>query len=227
MRTLGAPEGLSLVPGYSALYLFNEGTGTTLADYSGNGYHATLGSGAAAPAWGVTGLTYGGDDTTIVGTAAGLNLANQDHTLIVVCSPAGTGAENLIGKSSGGTNRWELATSGGKYRIAFRGSDAAVIVAAPNAYTVGAPAMVTAIRSGTALSLYVGAASQATGAVSTEPNVAALAFAIGSNPAGTSAFYNGAMHAAIVYPIALTEAQIAQNYAYLKALLAPRGVTIS
>lgn len=32
------------VPGASAIYLFNEGSGTTLRDYSGNGNDGTLGA---------------------------------------------------------------------------------------------------------------------------------------------------------------------------------------
>jgi len=50
---------LLALPGLLAVYLYDEGSGTTLGDSGPNGYHGTLGAGANAPTWTSRGLTFG------------------------------------------------------------------------------------------------------------------------------------------------------------------------
>jgi len=65
----GGPEGLGVgagafngaaIAGATADYDFLEGSGTVLTDISGNGNNGALGTGAAAPVWTATGLTFSG-----------------------------------------------------------------------------------------------------------------------------------------------------------------------
>jgi hypothetical protein len=57
----------SIVPdGLLAEWRFDEGAGTTLTDFSGNGHHGTLGADSAAPTWTSAGLSFdGGDHVTL------------------------------------------------------------------------------------------------------------------------------------------------------------------
>jgi len=224
------------IPGAAALWLFDEGQGQVLTDYSGNGNHGQLGSAAGAdtndPAWGATGLTFDGADNYVtMGTAAGLNVGNADFTLLAVVSPAIESlvtAHALIGKVTTSTNRFDLNLYANKFRALYRGSDAAITISSDANYALATPQMVTFTRAGNALNLYVGATLQAASAsISTEADTAAVAFTLGASNNGGIYFYAGGYHAAAVYATALTAAQIYHNYVYLKNLLAPRGVTLA
>ncbi len=63
--------------GLEVMYAFDEGSGQTLADLSGNGHTATLGSTAGAdtndPLWNAAGLAYTTDDFVECGTSAELH----------------------------------------------------------------------------------------------------------------------------------------------------------
>jgi hypothetical protein len=65
----------------AALYLFDDGAGTTLTDTSGNGLNGTLGATTAAPSWVTEGLSFdGGDYVTLPGGGA-LDLSGNNATI--------------------------------------------------------------------------------------------------------------------------------------------------
>lgn len=74
-----------LVPGAVAVYLCNEGSGTTLRDYSGNGNHGALAAGDAAPTWTPYGLSFDGGDYVDCGAirVGGVTQTADSLTLVV------------------------------------------------------------------------------------------------------------------------------------------------
>lgn len=72
-----SPEG-------SALYLMDDGSGSTLTDHSGNGHHGTLAAGAAAPAWVETGLQFDGVDDAVT---LPFEIPNGPFTVLSVIKP--------------------------------------------------------------------------------------------------------------------------------------------
>lgn len=222
------------MPGAAAIYLFNEGSGTVLRDYSGNGYDGTLGAAAAAPTWGATGLTFDGGDEVSMGVAAGLEAvgASGSLSITIACVSTDLGAGNtLIGKArNGAANDWGLTIlTDGRVFVNYRDdSTSGSFTSAAGVAVSGTPIELTMTISDGGSSLYVnGAWNAGKTAAGVRPITAADTFYIGR--ATNSVKYNliGAVYAAAVYPFPLTVGQVAQNHAALKALLAPRGVTLA
>ena len=77
--------------GLLAEWRFDDGAGTTLTDYSGNGHHGTFGAGGAAPTWTPAGLSFDGGDYVSVPS---VNPSGDEITVWYVAyknSPAGGG----------------------------------------------------------------------------------------------------------------------------------------
>jgi hypothetical protein len=215
-----------LMTSATAFYLFDEGSGQVLYDHSGNGNHGTLGAGAAAPTWGPTGAVFAGDDKVDCGTAAALNLANQDSTIVVICTPTTANIEGIFGKCKIDKNSWGIGQATGKFRFDFWPASGNFIVTADAAYVTGQPYMVAGVRSGTTLSLYVNGVKQTgTQTVTSEPSTAASPFVIGGRSGSATFGFNGTIHAGVAVPFALTQGQIDQTCTYFKALLTRRGLT--
>ncbi len=218
------------IPGAAALWLFDDGSGATLTDYSGNSLDGTLGADGAAPAWGVTGLTFDGGDYVTCGTDAALELGDDDHTLIVVATPTGvSGFQSLLGKLAySNIEHWGLYLNGAgpTYRCCVNGG-VTVYSTGPNV-SAGAAAMITTTRSATEITTYTGTTAGTPRATPAGViDTSARNFNIATRYTVDGQFFTGGIHAAIVYPFALTPAQIVHMYVYLKALLAPRGVTLA
>lgn len=219
------------VPGAAAIYLFNEGSGQVLTDYSGNSNGGQLGSTTGAdtndPAWGATGLSFDGDDYVTCGTAAGLDFANRDHTLTIAVTPTTTEIEAIAGKPQLDTHSCGLAQVTGKFRFDYRGAGANASINTDAAYATGTPYTVTLMREAAVISMYVNGVKQtATRTITDEPATGAHQFRLGGRSAAGGNF-NGTIHAALAYPFALSPAQVAQTHAALKGMLAPRGVTLA
>ena len=140
----------------------------------------------------------------------------------------GAGGRYLLGKNAGAaTSRWEIGGANGKWRAVHISAGGAVAKAdADAAYTNGTTYLVTGVRSGNTLSLYIGTAVQAaTGTIAAPASTAAAPLTIGAGPAAADPLA-GTIHAALVYPFALAPAQVAQTHGALKAVLAARGVAL-
>lgn len=223
-----------LVSGASAIYLCNEGAGTTVRDFSGNGYDGTLGAAAAAPTWGATGLTFDGGDWVSMGVAAGLEAvgASGSLSITIACVSTNLGAINsLIGKvRNGAANDWGLSIlTDGKVYVNYRdASTSGSFLSAAGVAAANVPVELTMTISDAGSSLYVnGAWNAGKTAAGVRPSTAGDTFYIGR--ATNSASYNliGAVYAAAVYPFALTAGQVAQNHAALQGIVAARGVTLA
>jgi trimeric autotransporter adhesin len=70
----GLSDATSPIPGATADYNFLDGSGTVVADITGNGNTGTLGSGSLAPTWSPTGLSFTGQQQVVL--PASLNGSN-------------------------------------------------------------------------------------------------------------------------------------------------------
>lgn len=219
-----------LVPGASAIYLFNEGSGTTLRDFSGNANDGTLGAGAAAPTWGPTGLTFDGDAYVdlgnVIGTTAG------PFSVTVVFKKHGAAEGNIISHNSslaatGGTGFYITYLANGQIVGRIYDADASktrinfTIAANPNLAEYQA---VTLVHTGAAVVAYNRTVATFTQAAGYTPCTTVNAFLSKMGDADWG-YITGEINATVAYPFALTAGQVAANDAALKAILAPRGVS--
>jgi hypothetical protein len=220
----------ALVPGFTALWGCTQLSpdGLTLYDLSGNGNHGTLGTGAAKPTAGTTGLSFDGGDyvgcgTTADGTAAGL-------TVMVACSVTAGTNQTLISKLP------NLNATGGSGFLLYKEADrnfslygysSAGIRYKATATAAGSAAqwdIITGVISGASLTIYQGATEIGTpAACSGFAPATAQTMTLGKLSYTDSYYLTGSIAAALVYPVGLSQRQIAQNYTYLKSFLSPRG----
>lgn len=224
-----------LVPGYSALWLFNEGTGQVLYDWSGNGYHGTLGSTTGEdtndPAWSAEGLTFTADDNVVCSTA--ITAAAIPYTLeIVAYLPAPSATLFVASKATGQASDkegWNLDyRADGKVYFGQNDSNAGKTLRVPVGvtYTQAAWQHIAAGWDGANVFLKIGTAATVTAACTGYTPAAAQNFTLGGKSYYPNAYFEGKIAAALAYPTALTAAQITQNYTALKGTLAARGVTV-
>lgn len=233
-----------LVPGASAIYLCNEGTGTTLRDFSGNARDGTLGAAAAAPTWAATGLTFDGGDQVMVGPVTVGGTVQNLGTLEVIFSLAAPAAPdsttnailNLTEYSAGnlgylalgeisGAIPGELVTlnsqAGGTYYSA-KWIDAAG--------TVPAGWNHLALRwNGANYDIFLNGAQKPatlTPAAGVQLPCSNLILGAMKTGASTYGYFVGGLAATALYPTGLTDAQLVQNAGAWRALLAPRGVVL-
>jgi hypothetical protein len=222
----------ALVPGAVAVWDMTalSPDGLSVYDLSGNGYHGTLGVGAAKPTAGITGLSFDGGDTiaaavTPDGTAAGI-------TATIVVNVTADTYQYFLSKQSGigatGTG-WAIRKTDAVNTYnsyVFDGAGNRQIGPATALHANGTWGAITLAVTGTKAYLYSG------GAIASDDDVTGITYApaqeltIGKASYTTSGYLTGGVAYAVVYPFALTTGQIAQNYAYLKAKLAPRGVAL-
>lgn len=90
------------IPGLLAEYRFNEGGGSSILDYSGNGNNATLQSGGVLGPYGLTGSASGG----CVNTAIPISTV---RTIILHISPDGSAAGALASSQTAGANNLQFS----------------------------------------------------------------------------------------------------------------------
>lgn len=203
-----------LVPGYSALYWCDEGSGTVLTDYSGNGNDGTLGAGAAAPTWTPQGLAFVSDDSA---SFPAITFTGAFSVFWVGYHPVEGGTDILFAHATDTTNKIGYALSGQNLYVRVGGTTN------PGAgtYVPSAWHIATITRNATgAVSAYVNSTRYPL-FTDTDPAVFNL---IGTDSVGNCV--DATLGAAGVYPYELSPAQIAQNYAAIKAVMSARGVTL-
>ena len=216
-----------LVPGASAIYLFNEGAGTTLTDYSGNGHDGTFATGGNAPSWSVEGVVFDAAAFTRVALPdVGARLSGG-ATFQAVAKPGAdiTTIQGLIG--CGTDKAGTLGILNGKGVIyAPSGTSGKYLYSTDIAANTWVDLAASVVWSG-ALAAYLNGAPSTTGTTTGAwVTPGATAQAIGSRGAANGPF-TGTIAAALVYPFILTPAQVAQNHAALKGILAARGITLA
>ena len=211
-----------------ALYLFDDGAGTTLTDYGPNGLHGTLGAAGAAPSWVTEGLSFdGGDNVSLPGGAA-LDLTGNNATLMIVMNlsagandgttqPLGCYGPNpfpgyAIQCSNGTINIYTdgggLDSSGsGDIRGASWYGFIAPLTAGTwtfylNGNSIGSPV------SGASITAYTGAKG------------------IGSNAIKNSSHITGKVGMAAVWTTPLSSGEVATVYSNMQTIMAARGVAL-
>lgn len=220
-----------LAPGYSALWLFDEGAGGTLKDRSGNGNHGTLGTSGAAPTWTATGLSFDGGDAITCGTSTGLAGAAVPYSIQIAFTKGGdtTNTDLAARSTSNGTGGygWFFQSRSGETRILQMDSDASRTLRYASTTTSNTDWQIcTAVWDGTSLTLYNGATpgSPVTCGFSPAPS---QQFTIGRHSYVNAANYVGSIAAIVIYPFALTQKQILRNCRYIDSILNPRGIDIN
>jgi hypothetical protein len=216
------------VPGAVAVYLMNEDG--TLADYSGSGNHGTFGADAAAPTRTQYGLSFDGGDEILCGTAPDVTAAGLTVMAVVNITVDDT-AMAIAAKATGSTatgDGWMLrktATAGAYQGYAYNGSRARTLPAATG-HAAGTWGAVSLVMDGATATVYAGTAPGTPAAcVGTSP-AAAQQLTIGRTSAASTLWLTGGLAALVVFPRGLTVTELAQELAYLRAVLAPRGVVL-
>ena len=218
--------------GLVAEYRFDGGSGQVLTDYSGNGYDLQLGSTSGAdtndPSWETEGQSFATDDyDKRVSVPAALK--PDAWTIMTLFSKTGTTNTPIAWDDNNNnpgfyltwaaaqTPRFQMGAS--NWRIATPAS--ALNTGTWWVVTGTCPGVgqndidnVTAYQNKTALSL--GAVTKTAG------QAAKLEFRIGAS----NSYLTGTIGFTLLYNRVLTEAEIFQNYAYIKAVVAGRGISL-
>jgi hypothetical protein len=215
--------------GLVAEWRFDDGAGQVLTDYSGNGNHGQLGStsgaDAADPTWTAQGLSFDGGDFVDCGTVG--IAGTQSRTLIYVGRSSGTGSTQLMSaqwnESTSAGLRWTLraVNSGGlKVRLEFEGGgQTSALPVVQNAWHfVGAT---QAGANANTCVMYANGASEAVTLNLALDTQNSFRFGRHNNLGQVCQFAYG-----LVYNRALSPAEVEQNRQALKAILAPRGITL-
>lgn len=230
---IGAPAGLSLVPG-GIWWDLTAVSGQTVYDNTGQ-YPATLGSTPGAdtndPRPAVypepLGLVFSGDDCAIGPVMpAGTLFADATHAFTVQIVVSLTSGYNIFAQAgSVSANRTFSIGTGGTptIMVVIRGTSTSL-----SAVTPGVPTPITIAWDGTAAYAYVGAATRASAGVGVAAEETTQAIVLGARTASApTGNFTGTLHAAGVYPgVSLSAQQIVQNLAFLRAKFASLGVIL-
>ena len=225
------------VAGATADYNFLQAGGTLLVDSSGNGNNGTLGSGASAPTWTSTGLSFGLPQN--VSLPAALN-GSRTFVMVVWINPLTTAPLDntyplLVSSSAGGSGFNLLYIKTGKSALFVNGSYAPSVYA-NNAVGTAANGLVSGFH---AIGVTLGVVGSSVDHMYVDgveyPYVVQTAsaglqssgnFYLGTSPAGlwSGSGFEGTYYRLRVYPTQLSSAQVAATSAALVAEVSQRGV---
>jgi hypothetical protein len=220
--------------GLVAEYRFNEGSGQILYDYSGNNNHGTLGSTTGAdtndPTYAGGGASFTTDDY-IVGPTT---LKYSSFTFQIAINNAGGDAYQAIIADSTGTTAtgkagYFLRKTDTSKRYQFRIYDAAGNEqnSGITGLTNGTWGLLTGTFDGTTIKSFLGA-TLADSVACTGITQSSQALYIGRYSYTTAGYFGGSIAYLAIYNRALTQAEITQNYNYLKSyLLRERGIALA
>ena len=226
--------------GLVAEYRFDERGGQTLIDHSGLGHHGTLGSTTGSdtndPTWSSTGASFTTDDYIVCPTTVEGGNNNGLFTIIAALkytvSPSTYGV--IAGKVRLNAHEWgvRVNNSNTTTTLTVRGEGDAVTASIPNtSIAVGTYYCISGtFSSDLKPRIYLGSTLVQTGSAMTGTiNTSADSFYISRRCNGAAYFLEGAVVAYVaVYNRALTQAEITQNYNYLKSyLLRERGISLA
>lgn len=222
-----------LVPGAIAWYRCDEGAGQILYDHSGNGNHGTLGSTSGVdtndPQWSPQGLVFEGDDFVDLGNSFPCLNSGGPFSIMFVAQTTSL-ETNIFSKqtsSSSGAGKLGIfanTRSGNLIVKMFDVSGSLIeIVSAGN--SVGDFLHGTVQYDGTTLSFYVNSMRVGSTIMSYTPAVAQNLI-LGKYSYSSGPYYTGIQSGFEILPFALSDSQIAQQYAYEKWRLAQKGVIL-
>ncbi len=203
------------VTGY---WKFDEGSGSNVADSSGNGNNGTwFGSGSH---W-TTGLSataglFNGTDDAVVSNASIGNFGISNFTIEFWLKTTNVGTQFLFTKQGtcGPDSYWYIRTTGGVPRMEVDQNVLGTNLAAVNGTTAvndGVWHHLAFVRSGTSLMIYVDGALNATQATTGVANISnTTAFKMASSPCAGR--FSGTLEEAKVYTVALSASQIQADF---------------
>jgi hypothetical protein len=232
-----APEGAApaIVPdGLIAEWRFDSGAGQTLIDASGNGHHGQLGSTAGTdvndPTWGSLGLSFDGVNDYVV---APVGIAIVTGTFTCLVRPDRTLNGTKISQAMAINDREGLTLNLDHSSAAFREAadintvqaGAAWVVAKYGPLVQSSWYCLTVVNTGSSLIAWRNGAK-----ITTTPYTGAAASTGTSIHFGTGYNLSNSAQCTIAYGIArtgiLTDAQVAQEYAYVKYQVSSRPITL-
>jgi hypothetical protein len=195
---------------------------------------STTGADTNDPTYTGEGASFTTDDSIVCPTTVEGGNNNRQFTIIAVINYPDTPSDYgvIAGKVRLNAHEWGLRTSNNSTDtlLTVRGEGGSVTATIPNtSIKVGAYCCVTGtFSSDLKPRMYLGSTLMNTGsALSGTVNTVADSFYIGRRCNTSNAYFNGTVSYIIVYNRALTQAEISQNYAYLKSyLLRERGISI-
>ena len=207
---------LDIMSGLTAQYAFEEGSGTTAADTSGNNRNGTL---VGEPTWttgqvGTGALNFGGDfDLVEVTNAVAPNFGSGNFSvgLWMNSTQTTTGQSRLIGDYTSGTNGFIIYRDNTDLVLLVKGTSGSATLTAEGLFD-GDWHQVVTVRNGTTFQLFVdGQLSSSTVAtVGDIDNTNTLRIGASSDSTGD---YDGRIDDVRMYTRALTSGDVAQLYA--------------
>ena len=194
------------------------GSGTTWTDLSGKGNNGALiamnGNNYNSANGGY--LDFGGSiDQINCGSSDNFAFGTGDFTIEFWCNPDTLGTKGIISISPSGGNataNWQFRYNSSKVRWIYSSTSG---IESSSTVSVGEWTHVVATRSGTALTLYINAVSEATGSSSANLSDTGV-LRIGQNRDGISHFDGKISNVKLYKGKALTAAEVEQNYNALK-----------
>lgn len=224
-----------------AEWRFSDGAGSVLTDFSGNGFNGSLPGAPNTPAWAGSGLSFDGSNDYVNLYSAGLAGAftGQEVTVEVVARVAGAGVwtdgaqRHIVELQADASNLVRIRrplTTNNTISLLYNAGGVLEVVNATVSATSAVYYALTASKSADQMRAYVSGAqvgSTQTGLGTFAGSLASATTVAGAAGTTGAAPWSGSIHYLIVRSAALSAAQIADNYARVKSILAARGVTVA
>ena len=225
-----------ITSGLLADWQFREGSGTTTADASGNGYTATLMGGSHTPTWSSTGLVCNGiQGLTTALPSTGIATVQA----LCTCAPGMTTNGFILGDTNNSINTWQVG-----FRLQnqpantpklpspgiFNGGS--FVTSSGDCVPTGVPFLFSYTEPGTNDLLYINTRSCIyetqgnTAGVARTGNVIVGVWGNGGSGYGSYGF-QGTIHRVVLYNRALSAAEVATNAAEFATFAASRGVPLN
>lgn len=222
-----------------AEWRFDDGAGTTLKDYSGNGYDGALGGGANAPTWGGGGLTFDANDyVNLYSAALAAAFSGQEITVEIVVKVASVDNWNAATQRVAfmfqvdASNLISIRQPATANTLDFRyvgGGTSDIVQLASQSWTDIRYLAITVSNAADQLKAYVSGAqvgSTQTGIGDFAGSLATTTVAAGAASTSGAVAWNGTLYYMILRSAALSAADISTNYSRVKTILSGRGVTV-
>lgn len=196
------------------------GAVSSWTDLSGNGFHATQGTGAAQPT--CTANTLNGKNTLVfdggnflVCSSRLYSITNSSNTIFaIVQTSLGTTQQRIINGTEGGSSRYTLSFETTVGRSSFLSNSASSTAVTNDTATKTNATIYTAFRTGTTLSLSVNGGAATTNSSGGDEN-GINAMSIGAQAGGASIWLTGYIAEILIFNYALESADIIQMNRYL------------
>jgi hypothetical protein len=204
---------INTLPAPLAYYQFEEGSGTTANDSSGNGYTGTLSGTVSYSTSGMPGDALNFTSGTVnLGSPTGLNISGKITLSAWIKPTSSSGTQDIIGRSytSSPSAETELRIANGQYQIeTWNGSTYSAAGGAVSS-DLNTWVFLTGIYDGTAWRLYRDGVQIASTTTSQGALSVSLPWTIGSSDVSSShRYYTGLMDEVRIYNTALTPTQVA------------------